>query len=110
MATPESLFDYDGPWSPDMINLMTPMAEEAELAEKERIVESVGTVFGKDAIQGFLDRAAKLTKGIRKRALQARGVEIPEALEDKAAEAAQALKDGFAGLGARNVPKGRSRR
>jgi hypothetical protein len=107
----EALLSYDGPWSPDVINLMTPMAEEAELAEKERIVESVSAgVFGKELLQGFLDRAAELKKATRKRALQARGVEVGDAPDVAGEEAAEALKAGFSGLGARTVTRGAKRK
>lgn len=79
---------------------MIPMAEEAELAEKERMIESIATVFGKDGLKVFLDKADQQRRGIRARALAARGVEEAEAVEDKAEQALKALQNGFAGLGA----------
>lgn len=103
----ESLLDYDGPWSPDVINLMTPMAEEAELAEQERTVEAVSALLGKDSLKSFLKRGEALRKGILARGLAARGA--VEAPSDTAAEAMRVLEQGFAGLGAKK-PKGRGRR
>jgi hypothetical protein len=98
----EALMDYDGPWSPDRINLMIPMAEEAELEEKERLMDAVATLFGKDGWKAYKGRADKLRAEIHRRQLAARGIVPSKA--DQVDQDLKALERGLFGA-AKKAPK-----
>jgi hypothetical protein len=102
----ESLMDYDGPWSLDLINLMIPMAEQAELDEQERMMGAIGSVFGKDGVKEHRKRADKLRASIRARQLEARGIHPKSG--DQAERDFRALEEGLFGA-ISSAKKGRSR-
>jgi hypothetical protein len=74
LATMEELLDYDGRWSTDVLNMMIPMAEKAELDEQERMMGAVGALFSKDGFKAHRSRADKLRDSIHARQLAARGI------------------------------------
>lgn len=111
----EALLDYDGPWSPDVINLMVPVAEEAEMKASERqcnaVYAAAGSLFSTAPMEEFRRALAQDKAGIRRRQLAERGVEVgaPE-VESAGDRAAAELRRAFGGLSAKRKSKSGKRR
>jgi hypothetical protein len=112
----EALLDYDGPWSPDLINLMVPVAEEAEMKASERqcnaVYAAAGSLFSNRPMEEFRRALAQDKAGIRRRQLAERGVEggAADVQEDTGAQAAAALRKAFSGFSAMRASKSGRRR
>lgn len=105
----EALMDYDGPWSPDLINLMVPVAMEAETQAAARqfnaVFAAAGSLFGKEPMQAFQRATEDSMAGVRRRQIEERGGTVdPKAPQRKAA--ARAVVDGFRKLAGASKKKG----
>ena len=105
----EALLDYDGPWSPDLINLMVPVAMEAETQASARqfnaVLSAAGSLFSKESPKVFGRNLEDAMAAVRRRQLEERGgVADAKAPERKAA--ARAVVDGFRKLAGPAKKKG----
>lgn len=79
LASMEELLEWDGPWSPDLINLMAVVAEEREAAEAARLFRAVqsaaGSLFSEKAGAAFVKALQEDRNAIRNAQRRARGLE-----------------------------------
>ena len=104
----ESLLDPDGPWSPDLINLMTPVAEEAETKDAARqfnaVLAATSSLFNPEAGKEYRKLIGDAMQGIRNAQLRARGQAATSKGDvSRKRDAGRALQEGFAKLGIQPV-------
>lgn len=85
---------------------MIPVAELAELEEKERMVEAIAVLFSKDSGKSSIERAAALRRRVRQLAFQARDLSDEQASEANVEDSVRALDRAFGNPINRSVGRG----